>query len=436
MKKIVIILLALLALLAFAACQQEDGECQHKELADTKYEPTCSLEGYVLHVCRDCGHTYKSDFVQPLGHTFTKTVAEPTCTAEGKTHYACACGYEYDTDFIAPTGHSYASTITEPTCTEAGHTTYTCAVCFYEHKANWVVPNGHSLTSARVEPTCDAAGYTQYTCGNCDYAYRTAFETPAHTFTKTTYYPTIGKTGYTEHTCGVCAYSYQTDFVWYSDVFAGAAGEGKGVLARGVDLSYHNQDVDFAALKAAGVDYVILRAGGRSGKDVMFETNYAAARKAGLDIGCYYYSYARTVEEALAEAARFKEYIAGKQFEYPVYFDIEDDSQKELDKSLLMEICFAFCNSMIEGGYFPGVYCNLNWAENILHTEQLVKYYDVWIARYNNALPETYYHKDYGMWQYTETGKIEGVEENVDLNYCYKDYPTLIKANGLNGFQK
>ncbi len=434
MKKIGILLLALFALLAFAACQ-DDGECKHWKLADTTYEPTCSLQGYDLHVCRDCGYSYKSDFVEPLGHTLVLTVTEATCTGEGHTHYECECGYAYDTDYIKPLGHSYTSAITEPTCIEAGYTTYTCGVCSYEYKAKWTVPNGHKLKSETVVPTCDESGYTKHTCENCDYTYNTAFVTPTHTFVDVKYRPTIGKTGYTEHTCSVCNHSYRSDFVWYSDVFAGAAGEGKGVLAKGIDLSYHNKTVDFAAIKAAGIDYVILRAGGRSGKDTMFETNYAAARAAGLEIGCYFYSYARTTDEALAEVERLKEYIAGKQFEYPVYFDIEDESQKGIDQALLMDICFAFCNNLIEAGYFPGVYCNLHWAENILHTEKLVTLYDVWIARYNNSLPEDYYDSDYGMWQYTETGKIDGLEEAVDLNYCYKDYPTLIKEYGFNGYE-
>ncbi len=435
MKKIGFVLLVLAALLALIACQ-EDGECKHTSLASTTYQPTCSLQGYELHVCRDCGYSYKSNFTEPLGHDFKVTVTAPTCTEEGHTHYECDCGYTYDTDYLAPLGHSYTSAITEPTCTDTGYTTYICAVCSYEHKANWVVPNGHKLSSVTVEPTCYAPGYTKYICENCEYAYQTEFVTPTHSFQRIKYNPTIGMTGYTEYKCSVCTYTYRTDFVWYSDIFAGANGEGNGVLAKGVDLSYYNEKVDFVALKNAGIDFVILRAGGLRGKDAMFEAHYAAARKAGLDIGCYFYSYARTVEEALTEAERLKEYIAGKTFEYPVYFDLEDDSQKDVSRDILMNMCFAFCNSLIESGYFPGIYCNLNWAENILHTEQLVHLYDVWIARYNNSLPSDYYDSDYGMWQYSETGKIDGVEEAVDLNYCYKNYPALIKANGFNGYSE
>ncbi len=433
MKKLCLVFCLLAALLALAACG-EDDVCHHKRRTDTVYEPDCSAEGYILHVCSDCGYSYKSDFKEPKGHELVKTVTVPTCTEVGYTHYECACGYAYDADFLVPDGHKYTSSIVEATCAESGYTAYTCAVCQYEYKAKWTTPNGHSLTKKTVAATCTEEGYTEYTCGNCEYSYKADFVTPAHTFVKTVYRPTIGTTGYTEYKCRICEHAYNTDHVWYSDIFAGAAGDGKGVLAKGIDLSYYNDTVDFSALKRAGIEYVILRAGGRTGKDATFEKHYAAARAVGLDIGCYYYSYARTTAEALAEAAKLKEYIAGKTFEYPVYFDIEDSSQKNLDKQLLMDICFAFCNSLVESGYFPGVYCNLNWAEEILHTEQLVTWYDVWIARYNDSLPEDYYDSDFGMWQYTEEGTVSGVGGYVDLNYCYKDYPTIIKTFGFNGY--
>ena len=433
MKKLWIVLLAALAIVAFAAC--EDDVCRHKHKTNTTYKPDCSLEGYVLHTCRDCGYSYKSDFVEPLGHTLVETVVAPTCTEAGYTHYECACGYEYDTAYLAPLGHTYTSKITEPTCTEEGYTTYTCGTCEYEYRAKRTIPNGHNLVTETVAATCTEEGYTLHKCNHCDYSYKTDFLTPAHAFAVKKQAPTIGTTGYTSYKCRVCQYSYNSDYVWYSDIFSGAEGAGKGVLAKGVDLSSYNKDVDFAALKKSGIDYVILRAGtGYSGKDSRFEEYYAAARAVGLDIGCYYYSYATTVREAIEEADDFASYIKGKVFEYPVYFDLEDSSQEDVSQKTLMDMCFAFCNRMIELGYFPGVYCNLKWVETFLHTEQLLTLYDVWLARYNLSLPSDYYDDQYGMWQYTETGTVGGVVGDVDLNYCYKDYPTIIAKYGFNGF--
>lgn len=434
-KKIWIFLLLCLALFALVAC--EEGVCHHPDKTETVHAPTCSLEGYVLNECRDCGYSYKSDFVEPTGHTLTETVVAPTCTEEGYTSYACECGYHYDTAFLAPLGHTYTSKITEATCTEEGYTTYTCGVCEYEFRAKRTVPNGHSLFAETVAATCTEEGYTLHKCANCNYSFKTDFITPAHTFTVEKHAPTIGTTGYVSHKCSVCEYAYNSDFVWYSDIFSGAEGEGNGVLARGIDISAYNKDVDFSALKKAGIDYVILRVGtGYSGKDELFEQYYTAAKAAGLGVGCYYYTYAYSVADALGDAERVKEYIKGKTFEYPIYFDLEDDSQKRLDKQLLMDMCYAFCNSMIEAGYFPGIYCNLNWAENILHTEQLVTLFDVWLARYNEYLPDAYYDDQFGMWQYTETGSIDGVTGKADLNYCYKNYPAIIQKYGFNGFDK
>ena len=470
MKKIMILLLALLALVAVTAC--EDDVCNHKHRTNTTYKPDCSLEGYVLHVCNDCGYSYKSDYTEPKGHILVETVVAPTCTEAGYTHYECDCGYAYDTAFVAPVGHTYTSRITEPTCTEEGYTAYTCGTCEYEYHAKRTIPNGHNIVTLTVSatctevgytlhkcnnceysyktdftyfshalvetvhaPTCNELGYTEHKCNNCEYSYYTDFVSPAHTFVSAKHMPSIGTTGYVSHECSVCQYSYESDFVWYSDVFSGAAGEGKGILAVGVDLSVYNEKVDFAALKKAGVDFVILRAGtGYSGKDLRFEEYYTAARAVGLDIGCYYYSYATTVEEALKEADDFASYIAGKVFEYPVYFDLEDDSQMDLSQTLLMDMCLAFCNRMIEYGYFPGVYSYHNWIETYLHTEQLLKLYDVWIARYNPHLPDDYYDSLYGMWQYTETGTVGGVKGDVDLNYCYKNYPAIIQKYGFNGY--
>lgn len=432
-KTIWMLLLVCLALLALVACGDEP--CQHRHQTRSYFDPDCSLEGYVLHECKDCGYTYKSDFVEPKGHTLEETVVAPTCTEAGYTHYACECGYAYDTAFIAPVGHTYTSRITDPTCTEEGYTTYTCGTCEYEYRAKRTIPNGHNLVTQTVAATCTEEGYTLHKCNNCEYSYKSDFRTPSHTFKTEKHAPTIGTTGYLSHTCSVCGYAYESDFVWYSDIFSGAAGAGKGVLAEGVDLSSYNESVDFAALKRAGVDYVILRAGtGFSGKDSRFEEYYLAARAVGLDVGCYFYSYATTVEEALEEADDFASYIEGKVFEYPVYFDLEDTSQEILSSTLLMDMCFAFCNRMIEQGYFPGVYCNLKWVENVLHTEQLLSLYDVWLARYNLSLPDDYYDDQYGMWQYTETGTVGGVTGNADLNYCYKDYPAIMEKYGFNGF--
>ena len=433
-------------LLAFASC--EDGECKHLRLKSTLYEPTCAEQGYVLHVCRDCKYAYKSDFTEPLGHTFAKTVTAPTCTAEGFTAYSCDCGYSYTTDYQVPTGHDLTATVTAPTCDEQGYTVYACTRdCGYSYTADLTAPTGHDLSAIHYAATCTTGAYTRSVCSACGLDYRSAPTEPlGHTFTDTVVYPSIARTGYTAHTCH-CGYSYTDNYVWYSDIFTGAyAGDGT-LLATGIDISYWNTDIDWDLLAATGIDYVIIRGGSiYQMPDRMFETHYANARAAGLDVGCYFYTYATTVEEVLEEAEAFLKVLEGKQFEYPIYFDIEDGSLANLDQEVLMDMCLAFCQTMSDNGYFPAVYINHKWLTKILHTEEILTLYDLWYARYplDSADGDSRFtygkwnspvnYTQYGMWQYTECGQIDGVEGEVDLNFCYKDYPTLIKQYGYNGF--
>ena len=449
-----ILTLLALALLPVLLTACDDGECKHHRTKDTTHEPDCSHQGYVLHECRDCGYTYKSDFVEPYGHTITVSTTDPTCTAQGSTTYTCStCDYSYTTDYIAPLGHNLKTSVTAPTCTESGYTTYTCTRdCGFSYQSDLVAPRGHNLASAHYAATCTTGGYTRYMCIDCDLDYRSATSKPlGHTFTDTVVRPSISRTGYTEHTC-YCGYSYVDSYVWYSDIFTGAAGDGTKILATGIDLSYWNTEVNWAALKATGIDYVILRAayypkGSASAVvDPKFEEYYAAAREQGFDIGCYLYSMATTVEEAIEEAEILIDIIDDKTFEYPVYFDLEDAALEWIETETLMEMSLAFCQTLTDDGYFPAVYTNNRWLVNFWDKEQLTILYDIWYARYpldNDGVshfkygtwtfvPE--YVGQYSMWQYTEYGRIDGVEGDVDLNICYKDYPTLIKKYGYNGF--
>ena len=446
MKKLLAFVLLLLALFAFAACG--NGECEHYKTTEKITEPDCTGEGYTLRTCKDCGYKYKFNFVEPLGHDLKETLTAPTCTKQGYVTYACNnCDYTYDTDFTEPTGHMLTSSITASTCTEGGYTTYTCG-CGYTYKTKFTVPNGHHLASKVTKPTCTKEGYTTYSCA-CGYSFAGDVTEPTgHDFDKKVVRPSIATTGHTKYTCDTCDFSYKTDYVWYSEIFSGAAGDGEGILAYGIDLSYWNDGVDFKELKDSGIDFVILRAGSINQQpDYNFESYYKKARAAGLDIGCYFYSYAETVAEAKEEAEILLELIDGKTFEYPVYFDMEDYSQTSLSTERRMKMCYAFCEILIENGYFPGVYANLKWLNNYFDSEELCTYFDVWYARYpldsadgsepiyfddwDYELPEAQY---YGMWQFTQSGRIDGVSGNVDLNIAYKDYPAIMKEYGYNGY--
>ncbi len=204
----------------------------------------------------------------------------------------------------------------------------------------------------------------------------------------------------------------------------------------GIDVSRWQGEIDFEAVAAAGIDFVIIRAGygkdrSPSQVDPYFETNYQNAKAAGLDVGAYWYSYATSVSAAVAEAEYFLDTIAGKQFEYPIYMDYEDSSQESLTTRLRTDMVIAALETLTDAGYYCGLYCNVNWIDNLLYADELTGY-DKWLAHYTDF---TKYHNEYGgVWQYSQTGTVDGVDGDVDLDYCYRDYPTLIKAAGLNGY--
>ena len=205
----------------------------------------------------------------------------------------------------------------------------------------------------------------------------------------------------------------------------------------GIDVSKHNGAIDWQSVKASGkVDFAILRAGyGKSisQKDIQFERNYAGAKAVGIPVGSYWYSYAITPAEAEAEARAFLQAIAGKQFEFPVYFDIEEKSTLNTGSKNVSAIVKAFCNTMEKAGYWCGVYASRSHVQTYFDSE-IKNRYSMWIAEWGSKL--NYSGGEVGMWQKSEKGRVIGIAGNVDLDECYVDYPTVIRAAGKNGFSK
>ena len=205
---------------------------------------------------------------------------------------------------------------------------------------------------------------------------------------------------------------------------------------KGIDVSKHQGKIDWKKVKNAGVEFAMIRAGyGRydNQKDSQFETNYAGAKAVGIPVGAYHYSYAKTVEQAKKEAKTFLAWIKGKTFEFPVAFDIEDNSQVNLGKQLISDIIRAFCETVEAAGYYVSVYANKDWLVNRID-DDCKKKYDTWLAEWRSGKPS--YTGTYGLWQYTSDGSVSGINGRVDMNECYKDYPSIMKANGLNGIKK
>ena len=198
---------------------------------------------------------------------------------------------------------------------------------------------------------------------------------------------------------------------------------------KGCDISEHNGSVDFGAIKAAGYEFVILRAGyGKyvTQRDKMFETNYRSAKAAGLNVGAYWYSYAETPAEAAEEAKACLEVIKGKQFEYPIYYDIEEArSMKQATAN-----CTAFCDTLEAANYFAGVYANASTYNNCIDGQIRAKY-TTWLAHWAPAPAFVA-----PLWQNSATGRIPGVSGDVDTDIANCDLCKIVKQSGRNGWSR
>ena len=206
--------------------------------------------------------------------------------------------------------------------------------------------------------------------------------------------------------------------------------DGKVTSEIGIDLAEYQGDVDFNKVKKSGVDYVILRIGGRyysdEGKlyeDGMFDTYYEQATSAGLKVGAYFFSQANTVEEAAEEAKYVTQKLGGRKLDYPVAFDwetIEDDEARTdgLSGKLITAMAEKFCDTVEGDGYESIVYASTSLMLQSYDFETM-KDYEFWLADYRE-FPNMYY--DFAMWQYATDGTVGGVDGAVDLNICFKPY--------------
>lgn len=201
----------------------------------------------------------------------------------------------------------------------------------------------------------------------------------------------------------------------------------------GIDVSEWQGDIDWVSVQT---DFVIIRAGyGRyvSQKDKKFDRNYEGAKSAGIPCGAYWYSYAMSEDEARQEAAVCLKILGGKQFEYPIYIDVEEQKVLSLGRDKVSAIIAAFLTELEKAGYFGGLYMSAYPLTNYT-TDYIKNRFAIWVANYGVVKPS--YSGAYGMWQSADNGSIAGIGGNVDLDQCYTNYPEIIKAKGLNGYKK
>lgn len=205
----------------------------------------------------------------------------------------------------------------------------------------------------------------------------------------------------------------------------------------GIDVSkWQGTNFNFSKAKSEdGVEFVILRGAYAFSKDALFEKFYSKCKALNLPVGVYQYSMATTVSQAKEEAEYlYSNVLKGKQFELPIYIDVEDRKQLALAKDSLTEIVKAWCEYLESRGYFVGIYASTWTLMSEVNDAELTGY-SHWVAQW--AKTPTYTGK-YGMWQFggeaneIRTTQIAG--QTVDQNYMYEDFPTIIKNAKLNGF--
>lgn len=210
----------------------------------------------------------------------------------------------------------------------------------------------------------------------------------------------------------------------------------EGGYINGIDVSQWQYKIDWKAVKDSGqVDFAIIKAGW--GKeydqvDPFFHDNMQQAQAVGMDVGVYWFSYAMSVEEAKQEALVCMETIKNYSFNYPVYFDFEyQRALTTLSYATLSEMIEAFCTTLEENGYKTGVYGSGSDFEYRIYRHVLEKR-PVWVAEYDTPTV-SWYTGTHGIWQYSPRGRIDGIATDVDLNYCYVDYPSVVGVNPVNG---
>lgn len=204
---------------------------------------------------------------------------------------------------------------------------------------------------------------------------------------------------------------------------------------QGIDISHWQGKIDFSKVKAAGKEFVIIKAGGSDNgryTDSMFSEYYDAAIKAGLHVGAYYFTGRNfyNVESGIADAEHFIKILNGRKFDFPVWCDIEATQPGRRDDATAAAI--AFCDRLEQSRYFAGIYASvISGFKSRLDHDKLTKYAH-WAAQYGKKCKDA----DAQMWQYSSTGKVDGISPRVDLDISYVSYPDIIIKKGLNNYTK
>lgn len=208
----------------------------------------------------------------------------------------------------------------------------------------------------------------------------------------------------------------------------------------GVDVSKWQGNIDWQKAKADGIDFAIVRSGYRGSatgvlsEDSFFKKNVENAKAAGVELGIYFFTNAINEKEAEKEAEYVIEQLKPYKnwIEWPVMFDLESVCERttkaNLSKTQKTAICKAFCQKIQEAGYTAGVYSNYSYLINLIDMSKLDSDYYVWVARYNKYCG---YSRDYGMWQFSSSGSVDGIKGSVDMDVAYGKITTELNDNSI-----
>ena len=201
--------------------------------------------------------------------------------------------------------------------------------------------------------------------------------------------------------------------------------DNKKVSKVGIDVSYYQGKIDWKKVKKSGVDFAIIRLGyrgylkGELALDKKYKYNIKQAKKAGIDVGVYFFTQALTEKEAIEEAKYCLKHVKGYDLEYPIVIDTEAinadnvrSQENELNVDELTKVCKAFCDTVNEAGYESAIYASKSWFFSKLDLEKLDGY-NKWLAHY---IKITDYKYDFDIWQYSSDGKVPGIKGRVDMN--------------------
>ena len=203
----------------------------------------------------------------------------------------------------------------------------------------------------------------------------------------------------------------------------GALQQGSG--KNGIDVSSHQGNIDWASVKAAGINFAIIRVGYRGSQtgalveDSCFKKNIQGATANGINVGVYFFTQATTEAEAVEEASMALTLCSGYNLSYPIFVDTENGSgaarANGLDKGARTACVAAFCKTIANGGRKAGVYASKSWYNNKIDASAFSNYF-IWVAQYNTTCN---YKGKYNMWQYSSKGSVPGIKGNVDVNIAY-----------------